>query len=229
MGTPSDLLNAMSFIIVDDHPLICQGIASVLGGTYSNTQIDIVHSFDQAKEKIQNKSYDCYIFDIQLNDEHTGFDLIKYTRNIYPEASIILLTLYKDKGFVLKGIELEVNGYLNKDAVTNELLKCIEKVKTGHQYLGESIFDLDESLPQLLNDINKMKTAYHKLTQTEKSILHLIMDGHTTSDIAAKLFSKPKTVENHRSNICKKLNISGHNALVIWANEHKAILQAMMS
>ena len=117
-------------------------------------------------------------------------------------------------------MELDVKGYLLKDNAVSELLSCLKTVAEGRYYIcpttSEYLIKQNANL--------KQKPALGTLTATEKQVLTLISQNNTSKQIAEELFISVRTVQNHRNNICHKLDLHGPNKLLEFALENKALL-----
>ncbi|MBL0085107.1 MAG: response regulator transcription factor [Saprospiraceae bacterium] len=154
---------------------------------------------------------DIAILDIEM-PILSGLDVAKKVLGEKHQTRIILLTMHKTKSFFLDAKESGVQGYLLKDNAIEELLECIASVDKGNTFVSPQfkgfLNNQDEALSE---ELQMVKTL---LTPTEKVILKLISEGRTSAEIADLLFVSPNTVDNHRSNITKKLKLEGKNSLL---------------
>ena len=160
-------------------------------------------------------------FDIVFLDENmpglSGLEVAKMCHEKEIQTKIILLTFHKESYIYQQAKSLNISGYMTKDFDLEELLDCIDLVSKNETYLNEKI--LPENLSGKLNDkpVN--------LTPTEIKIIRYIADGLTTKDISGILFVAERTVDKHRSNIIKKLDLDKkHNSLLLWAQKNKEII-----
>jgi DNA-binding NarL/FixJ family response regulator len=135
------------------------------------------------------------------------------------ETDFVLLTLFKDESFLHNAINAGIKGYLLKESSEQEILDCIRSVYRGKAYVNPSLTQY------LINQQKSQNQLLRLLSDHEINILKLIARQKTSPEIADMLFISPKTVANHRSNISKKLELSGEqNSLLKWALEHKDLL-----
>lgn len=197
--------------VADDHPLMLQAITNLI---QSIPGMEIVSSAQNGAEALLNISRDkpdIAIIDLDM-PLMQGLDVVRAARQADLATKFIVLTFHKEKSLVQKAIELDVLGYLIKEDSPAEIVECIQHVRNGRQYISNAILMESDPTDILLSS----------LTDTEQKILRLISDGHNSQRIAELLFVAVKTIENHRSNICRKLNLDGrHNSLVKWALENK--------
>lgn len=211
-------------IVADDHPLTRKGVTDVL---VSRDNIEVVAEAGdgrEAFEKIKHFKPDIAILDINM-PEMDGIEVCRKVANAGLDTNLIIVTMYKEQEFYDEAMDVGVRGYLLKDSAVLELVECVEKVADGRHYLSGQLasFATDR-----LDDLSKKQQFFAQLgtvTSTERNILKLIAQDKTTNEIAEMLFISPKTVENHRGNICKKLDIHGSNALLKWVIENRLLLE----
>ena len=210
-------------IIVDDHPLFRKGIKSVLQEDADIEIIGEAGNSDEAMALIEKETVDIVILDLQMPGM-SGIELSKMIKSRYKNISIILLTMHKDERIFNNSLEYGLEAYILKENAVEEVLKAVHVVADGNFYLSPSMSEymIQKSMKQKkLVDENP---GIKNLSEKEKEILNLISQNKTTKEIAEALFVSYKTIENHRANICKKLNISGCNALLKFIIENKTLL-----
>ncbi|MEZ5006982.1 MAG: response regulator transcription factor [Chitinophagales bacterium] len=202
--------NHTTILIADDHPLIVSGLEKELV-VHQNIQI-IGQANDgiAAWQQIQSRKPNIAILDIQMPGM-SGLEIAEEAYKNELPTSIILLTMFYELSFFEKAKQLNVKGYLLKDVVLDELMPCINAVVSGKTYLSKSL--------EKIQIENEAKLGPIKLlTRMEKKVFQLIGEGLTSKKIAELLFISPRTVENHRYNICKKLELEGDvNSLYRYA------------
>lgn len=201
----------LKIILADDHPLLIQGLAQVLSKR-DNLQI-IGQAVDGggALDLIRNLKPDIAILDVQM-PKPDGFEIAKIVAGEKLSTKIIFLTMFKEEAFIKKVIELGVKGYILKESAVTDIVKCVDAVADDKFFLSPQVSNV------LLNQSGKAKNlSTNKLTPSETNILSLIGKGKSSKEIADELFISIKTVENHRTNICKKLGITGNSALLKYA------------
>lgn len=199
----------ISVIIADDHPIIRQAVSQVL---QNNTTIRVIGEADNGKiavEMTRNLQPDIVILDIQM-PEIDGLDAAKIILSEKPETKIIILTMFKEPSLIKRVMDLGIKGYILKESAVLDIVKCVLAVANNNYFLSPQV-------SQVLLEIDQGKESESLLTPAEKNILLLISKGKSSDDIAKEMFIARKTVENHRSNICKKLGITGNFALVKYA------------
>ena len=137
---------------------------------------------------------------------------------------IIILTLYKDDKYFNAAMDIGVKGYILKDSISTELLESLRAVSGGKHYISPVISDLLIDRKTRLQSLARSMPSLNELTPSERNILKLLAENKTSKEIANDLFISVRTVENHRTHICNKLGIKGHNKLLQFAIEHRSAL-----
>ncbi len=195
----------IDIIIADDHPIFRQGIVSIIEKCHQINILGQAQNGEEALQLIKTLKPKIAVLDIDM-PKLTGLDVIRQLNRIDCGCYYIILTMHKEVELYYEIQNLNISGYLLKDSATEELVECIKTVNQGKIYTDKLI------LEQIKNNTN-VNSKLNELTKTEKNVLKLIARDLSTKEIAEMLFVSPKTIENHRANICKKLNITGVNAI----------------
>jgi len=217
----------MELLIADDHPIFRKGLKEILLSYFSNANISECSNGKEALESILLNKPPIAILDINM-PEMNGLEVSEQVQKSNSTTKIIILTMYRDQEMVKKAFKVGAMGYILKDYAVNEILECIEKVKTGGKYIGN---ELHNHLSELGKEDQK-KFELHELlkalSQVELKTLKLVSQNKTTKEIAELLFLSDKTIENYRSKICQKLNLPPrNNSLVLWISENKGMLNSI--
>lgn len=211
-------MNIESLLIADDHALIRNGLKQII----EQQNLYQIYEADNGKDAldiIRNKKPSVAILDIEM-PEMTGFDVAKYVHNEGIDIDVIFLTMYKDESLFNKAMDIGVKGFVLKENTVSEIVKCLNTVINGNYYLSPAISDfLVRRNSNLISEASD-KAGLKQLTPTEKTILKLLSDMKTNQEIAVDLNISKKTVQNHRNNMCNKLDLNGAHALLKFAMEH---------
>jgi DNA-binding NarL/FixJ family response regulator len=202
----------ISILIADDHPLFRSGIKAVIETIPNIVNIKEVNNGLEAYQMIIQNRPNIAILDIEM-PLLSGLDVCKKVLSEKHFTKIIMLTMHREKSFFEDAMQSGVYGYLLKDGASQELVKCIETVAEGERYISSAF-------QNLIDDFATKETSalIKSLTPTEQVILKLIAEGKTSNEIAELLFVSSKTIENHRTNMNKKLMLDGNkNALLKFA------------
>ena len=213
-------------LISDDHFLICEGIQALLKKDSRYQVIGSCHNGKDTIDQVKQLSPDVLILDVELGDMN-GLDVLRKLKNKTEETKVVILTIHDDKTIMLDAFESGAVGYLTKDLIRDELLEALDLICSGKKYTSSHLFKSGVERDDYLNSLKFTRKEIQNLTKSEVNVIKLINDGFTSKEIASHLFISPKTVENHRSNACKKLDLSGHNALVRWVSDHKNMIKTL--
>jgi DNA-binding NarL/FixJ family response regulator len=204
--------NITTVLVADDHPLMLQAICRLIENIPSLSIVGTAQNGAEALLFLGKEKPDIAILDVDM-PLMDGLEVIRSARHANIQTRFIVLTFHKEPSMVRKVMDLDVMGYLIKEDSSIEITECIEHVRHGKRYISHAINQ--DALLQKDSPINT-------LTDTEIKIARLIGKGMSSQEIADLMFVSAKTIENHRSNICRKLDLDGkHNSLVKWAIEHK--------
>jgi DNA-binding NarL/FixJ family response regulator len=146
-----------------------------------------------------------------------GIEATRYIKKDHPSIGVIILTMYADEEYVHEAILAGASGFLVKNTVPRDLCSAIRVVSRGESFLSPSISKTVIERYTKLNPLKKGGVQPKELTSREHEIVQLIAEGYTNRQIADLLFISVKTVEVHKHNIQKKLNISGTALLTQYA------------
>lgn len=211
-------------LLVDDHAVVRSGLKMLLSG---ESDVEIVGEAATAAEAMEMASTtkpDVILMDIGLPDL-SGIDATREIKKRYPDISIVALTIHEDEEYFFKMLEAGASGYVPKRAAPEELLTAIRAAAAGEVYLYPSLAKL------LVNDYLSQdhpaeeKANFDGLTEREHEVLTYLAEGANNEHIAQALVISPKTVERHRENIMRKLNMHSRAELVRYAIR-KGIIKA---
>ena len=192
--------------IVDDQVIILNGLQKILADAPHVKIEGVYNNGDDLFEAMEKNIPDVLLLDIQMPGK-SGPELAVIIAKKYPSVKMIALTNVDVISQVKQMLQKGCLGYLLKDVSPEILLKAIETVHNGEQFLKEDF------KTQLLNSLSGNESN-HLITRREKEILKLIVEENTNQDIAGKLFLSLRTVENHRNNLLQKLQVKNTAGLV---------------
>ena len=207
-------------IIADDHPLFRKGLAEVLSSDRSVDLVGEAADGEQALALIEQRQPAVAILDVAM-PRLSGIDVARRARERQLRTRIILLTMHEEPEILERALEDGIAGYVLKDTAVADILSSIHYVAAGRTFVSAS---LSHHLVKRGRPAAAAGGALGTLTPGERRVLSLIARELTTPEIAHQLNIRAKTVENHRSNICKKLGVTGTNALVRYAIRHRSLI-----
>jgi two-component system response regulator NreC len=209
-------------LLADDHTLFRQGIKNLLASEPDVEVVAEVSNAGDAMEKTAELRPDVVLMDIGM----PGFSSFEATRQIKkdrPETKVLFLTMYDDEDYLVEGMEVGGNGYVLKDCPAPQLLAAIHDVQRGGSYLSPRM------LSQLVDDFrSRVKSSarmprFATLTSREKEVLKMLAEGQSVKEVACTLNLSVKTVEAHKFNLMRKLDIHNKAQLVQYAIQKKII------
>lgn len=207
-------------VIADDHPIFLLGIKSLLESKPDQYElVGIAEDGTQAWELIKNKKPDIALLDIEMPGM-SGLTICDMVRKDKLFTKVVVLTVSKDEAIFNQALEAGVHGYILKENSINDLSEGIKTVLSGNFFFSSSV---SEFLVKRSNrpSSNEMSVRKRRLTKTEKTVIKWIAEGLRSKEIADKMNISAKTINNHRANICKKLNLKGTNSLLVYALQHQ--------
>ena len=216
--------NEIKLFIADDHPVFRAGLKLLIEKDAQLKIIGEASDGGEAIEKLLGSAADVAILDIDMpgND---GFEVALKMREHNLPTEIIFLTMHKDEHFLNKALELNVKGYLVKESAVTDIISCIKNVAVGRIFISPSISGFLLKRTRQAEKLKDTKADIESLTATERRILTLIAEYKTSREIGDELFVSFRTVENHRANIAKKLDLKGSHALIKYIVENKSLLE----
>jgi DNA-binding NarL/FixJ family response regulator len=205
-------------LLAEDHTILRDGLRSLLSG---DPGFEVVGEAGDGREAIlavESCQPHLVLMDLSM-PRMNGLGAIKEIKKQHPEIKIIALTVHSTEEYILQTLEAGAEGYLLKDATHSELVVAIRNVLEGKVYLSPGVSD--KVIEGFLEGKKTFKTesAWDTLTQREKEILKLIAEGSKNKEIADDLSISTKTVEKHRANLMKKLDLHNVSELTAFALE----------
>lgn len=208
-------------VLIDDHPIVRQGLRNLLQTEPSFQVIAEADDGITGLELLKRVRPDVLIVDLMMPGLN-GLDLIKQVLKHLPRLRIVVLSMQSADSYVVEALNSGAAGYVLKETGPSEIIHAVKAVVAGDRYLSPKLAQrvLDSSTGR-----KKIADPYDSLTPREREILHLIIEGKTSAQIAAKLVLSPRTVELHRSRIMKKLDLHNQTDIFRYALE-RGILSA---
>ena len=212
-----------NIILADDHPVFRNGLRQIVEAESDFTVIGEARDGAKALELIKALSPEVAILDISM-PKLDGLAVADIVHEEGLPVKIVLVTMYREEKLFKKALEAGVKGYVLKDSAAIDIISCLNAVAAGENYtspelttyLIKRVLEVDTALaPQ---------SSLDSLSDTERRLLSLIADCKTNKEMAQELFVSVRTIETHRNNICKKLDVHGSHALMKFALDHKDYL-----
>lgn len=198
----------IKILICDDHAIFREGLKNVLA---ADSRLEVVGEAADGLSAVQQASKlepDLVIMDIAM-PEMSGVEATREIVKAYPHIRVIILSMHSRKAFIMEALKAGARGYVLKDSAGEKILQSVQAVLKGDSYLDSPVAAhiVDEFVKMPDVQTGDDEELPQRLSERERQVLRLIVDGNTNKDIADKLFISPKTVENHRTNIMAKLGL----------------------
>lgn len=217
-------LNAkISVIIADDHPIVRKGIRDLLLEDGRFVIAEEIGSGEKVYDAIVRLKPTLLLLDLNIPVMH-GLEVIKTLFREKVQTAVVVMTMHKEDEIVDAVRELGVKGYLLKESAEDNLIRCVESVLSGRYYLSP------ELSPYLLRQRQRIERTLinrpqlESLSPSERKVLAMVARQMTSKEIADALNISVNTVNNHRNNICRKLDLHGINGLLKFAIENRSSL-----
>lgn len=216
---PGKIVNKKSrLLIVDDHTLLRAGLCSLLS---QEPDIEIVGEAANGRDAIQlvgTLSPHLVIMDLNMPGMN-GLEAIVDIKRRFPDTRVLVLTIHKTEEYIHESLRAGADGYVLKDATHDELRVAVRSILKGKSYLSPDISDKVINGYLGTNSNVNGSTSWDKLTHREREVLKLVAEGHQNKDIAEFYSLSVKTVEKHRSNLMRKLDLHNTSKLTAYAIE----------
>lgn len=211
----------IKLLLADDHNIILDGLTQMFA---SNDNINVVSTANNGKEvldKLNLASFDVILLDINMPIMN-GIECAQEVLKLNPNQKIIMLTMNEEKSIIEKMISVGVKGFLLKTTEKEELENAIKMVHTGKEYFSSSITKIMMSANTGSKPASNLEIL-STLTEREIEIIKYIAEGFSSAEIGEKLFISPRTVETHRTNIMKKIEVNNVAGMVRFAFQNKLV------
>ncbi|MBI5194659.1 MAG: response regulator transcription factor [Nitrospirae bacterium] len=205
-------------MIVDDHPIIREGLKKIISNTHDMTVTDEASSGDELQNKLRKNNYDVIILDISIPDKN-GLDILKDLQSRAHKSVVLILSMHPEEQYAVRALKAGASGYLTKGGDPEELIKAIRKVYGGGKYLSPGLAE------KLASDLifNTDQPLHEKLSDREYQILTMLASGKSTKDIAGELFLSLPTISTYRSRILQKMNFKNNAEIIHYAIKNKLV------
>ena len=206
-------------MIADDHSLIREGIKQLLEFDGSIEVISEAANGVECLDKLENHIPDILLLDINM-PEKNGLEVLDEIKKKEYDVKVLILTVHNELEYLLRAVDIGVDGYILKDSESAELKRAIRSIMSGENYIQASL------IPALNNrlanrDIDKDKMD--SLTSRELEVLIQVANGMINKEIATSLNISERTVKNHVSNIFKKIDVSDRTQAAVFAIKNNII------
>ena len=203
----------LTVLVCDDHALFREGVKTIL----SSQQIDVIGEASDGQEAVDmslSLKPDVVLMDVSM-PVLKGFDAVRRIRKADPEIKVIMLTVHDDEDLVARCLDAGAAGYVLKDSPPLQLVYAIQSVHQGQQYMSPRV--LTNVVRQFISQPSDFKEGYELLSDREREILVLLAEGQSLKDVAMHLNLSVKTVDAHKYNLMRKLDLHDRSELIRYA------------
>ncbi|WP_099469807.1 response regulator [Konateibacter massiliensis] len=211
---------SINIAIVDDHVMVREGLIQLLELDEEIKVVGQAGDGAQCLELLKKTQVDVMLLDINM-PVMNGLEVLKIMRDRRDETKVIVLTIHNEVEYLLKSVDIGINGYMLKDSTSDELKKAIYSVNKGEIYIQPKLSPLLNS--RLINR-NEDQRKIDALTKREFEVLKLLAEGMFNKEIASKLSISERTVKNHVSNIFKKITVADRTQAAVFAIRNNIIV-----
>jgi DNA-binding NarL/FixJ family response regulator len=200
-------------LLADDHTLVRAGVRRILESEPSLTVVGEVAGGDAALEFVRRNPVDVLVLDLTMPGSD-GFTVLRRVKAELPAIKVLVLTMHANAEYVARAVQDGADGYLLKDSAVQDLVGAIEAVQAGRAYYSPAV---QRELSELLRAHSAPPRPMDTLTEREREVLRLVAAGLSTKEIASQLDISTRTVETHRANLMRKLNLKSVALLTQFA------------
>ncbi len=206
----------LRIVLAEDHTILREGLRALLSADPAFEIIGEAPDGREAVRCVEKLEPDLLLMDLSM-PRMSGMDAIREIKKRYPDIKIIALTVHKTEEYLLATLQAGADGYVLKDATHDELVLAIKNVMGGKSYLSPGVSEKVIEGYLEGKESNRARSPWETLSQREREVLKLIAEGYKNKEIAEDLCISLKTVEKHRANLMKKLDLHNAAALTVYA------------
>ncbi len=191
--------------LADDHPLMLAGVGAALA---ADGRFEIVGTSGDGlriPDLVERLCPNVLVLDVMMPGLN-GIEVCRKVMRCSPATRVLMLSMHSNEAYVLEALRAGALGYALKDTAADELARAVHTVASGRRYLSSPFSD--HAVEAYATRLTQLTDPYDTLTERERGVLQLAAEGHANAEIGKRLFISPRTVEIHKSNMLRKLNIT---------------------
>ena len=209
-------MNKIRVLIADDHPIVRGGLRQLLETEADIQVIDEASDGIEALEKARAHHPDVLLLDIAM-PSLSGLEVAQQVKDLAPETRVVILSMYEKEAYARQLLDAGVLGYVLKGGPSEEILAAIRAARAGRYFLSSSITSSVVSTYLKSRQEEATDKGYQSLSERERQVFLLLVEGNSTTQLSDILYISPKTVEKHRANILNKLELRNPVEMVRYA------------
>lgn len=209
----------IKLILADDHPILRQGLRAVITNEPDFQLLGEAGSGVEALklvERAPGDAADVVVVDLMMPDLN-GLEVARQLKERHPRIGVVILSMHSDIGYVVQALQNGARAYVLKDASATCLVEGIREVYAGRRYLSPPLSAQEVEIFAQLSASTETFDPLESLTTREREVLQLTAEGYTSGEIAERLGISPRTAENHRANLMRKLNLNNQSEVIRFA------------
>lgn len=211
-------------LIADDHAVVRSGLSFLVNQQPNFKVVGEEANGTDTYMRVEQGGIDILIMDLSMPPGESGLITTQRIHNKYPDVRILILSMHEEQEYINKAIHNGAMSYILKSSSDDELIKSLKSLSNGETYIDKNIMISKSYIQQINSDgINIELKGYNGLSKREKEIFPLIALGYSNKEIASQMFISTKTVEAHKANIIRKLQLNNRADLVRYAIHHHLI------
>ncbi|MBN1978309.1 MAG: response regulator transcription factor [Anaerolineae bacterium] len=204
-----------TILLADDHRIVRQGLRALLEAEPDFSLVGETGDGLEAIQLAERLQPDVIVLDLMM----PGINGLEATRQIgdnCPQTRVIILSMHADEAYVLEALRNGASGYVLKDSSADDLVRAVREVEAGRRYLSPPLSERAiEAYTRKAQEASL--DPYEELTNREREVLHMAAEGHSSTEIAERLSISSRTVETHRANMMRKLDLHSQTDLIRYA------------
>lgn len=205
----------ITIVLADDHHLIRQGLRALLETEADFSVVGEAADGLQAAQLVERLKPNILVIDFIMPGLN-GLEVARRVKQCSTKTRVLLLSMYTNESYVLEAFRNGAAGYVLKDSTADDLVRAVRQVAAGHRYLSAPLSE--RAIDSYVQRARRGKSdLYDTLTAREREVLQLAAEGHSSKEIASRLFISPRTAETHRANLMHKLGLHSLSDLIRYA------------
>ena len=204
-----------TIVLVDDHHVVRQGLRALLEAEPEFRVIGEAADGLEAARLVEELQPNVLVLDLMMGGMN-GLEVTRQVSKRSPRTAVVILSMYGNEGYVVEALRAGAKAYVLKESTSGELVRAVHEAVAGHRYLSSP---LSERAIEVYMQKTESTTLgpYDTLTAREREVLHLVAQGCTNAEIAARLYLSRRTVEIHRGNMMRKLGLNSQTDMLRYA------------
>ncbi len=215
-------MSRTTVLIADDHPIFRRGLRDIIEDSADFRVVAEAGDGISARRQIELTAPDIAVIDLAM-PRMDGFELVAWAGRHRPALRCVIMTMYTEDEFLDRALELGAAGYLIKEDANDELLRCLQVVRDGGRFVSPTV---GRHRPRLSPTVDAaIVERLARLTPAQRRIMKYVGQYKTSKEIGRILNISYRTVQNHRANICRELDLEGPNSLIEFAVRYGDLIQ----